>query len=139
MAGPRLPADITALAVSADLVFAAVGKDIVVTRRLQVEAIAKGLSSGKIIGLIVLGKQLLSLAQDGLLTVWGFWDWQTPQKIIQLGSDFRPSCFMHPDTYVNKVSIAFHPGAAPLFPPPPFPGLKPPIFCISISFFSWYR
>ena len=57
--------------------------------------------------LLLFGKHILSVDVDGNLYIWGFKGIDEnlePVGHIKLDENFTPSCIMHPDTYLNKVT-----------------------------------
>lgn len=57
--------------------------------------------------LLLFGEHILSADIDGNLYIWGFKGIDEnlePVGHIKLDENFTPSCIMHPDTYLNKVT-----------------------------------
>ncbi|CAG9464933.1 unnamed protein product [Pedinophyceae sp. YPF-701] len=114
MAGPRLPAPIDALACRGDLTFAAAGGDIHVARRNTAVAVLRH-HAGRVVQLMTLGDQLLSLAADGELAVWADAEWDAPETTLRMPEGFVPTCMVHPDTYLNKVLVGAQDGRMQLW------------------------
>ena len=58
--------------------------------------------------LLLFGDHILSVDVEGNVFIWAFKGADenlSPVGHILLDSEFSPSCIMHPDTYLNKVSI----------------------------------
>ena len=57
--------------------------------------------------LLLFGEQILSVDVDGNMFIWTFKGIQqnlAPVGHVILEDKFSPSCIMHPDTYLNKVT-----------------------------------
>lgn len=64
----------------------------------------------KINSLFLFGDHILSVDVEGNLFIWAFKGADrdvAPIGHIMLDDNFTPSCIMHPDTYLNKVSSSF--------------------------------
>eukprot|EP00898_Chlorokybus_atmophyticus_P000527 jgi/Chlat1/1475/Chrsp12S02073 len=135
--GPQFQHNIRALAVKGDYTFAAVGRDIVVCRRVHQVAVWSG-HSGNINHLLLFGEVLLSVGEDHKLCVWRTdtifpkdkdnnhdqtrpptavttTHTTQPESVIDLGADFTPTCITHPDTYLNKVLLGSEQGHLALY------------------------
>ena len=67
--------------------------------------------NAKINHLLLFGEHILSLDVKGNMFIWGFkgiTDKNSPVGYISRGNKFTPSCIMHPDTYLNKVTYLVH-------------------------------
>ncbi|PNH10160.1 WD repeat domain-containing protein [Tetrabaena socialis] len=118
LVGPQLHGDVRALACKDDLTFAAVGGDVVESKRLHRTGLYHGGHSGPVRQLLVLGDLLLSLGQSGgpaagqgtsgsggRLVVWSIGQYDRPQLTVEFESGFLPTVLCHPDTYLNKVLV----------------------------------
>eukprot|EP00879_Flechtneria_rotunda_P017827 GHRR01018686.1.p1 GENE.GHRR01018686.1~~GHRR01018686.1.p1 ORF type:complete len:180 (+),score=43.21 GHRR01018686.1:612-1151(+) len=114
MIGPQLPHTVNALACKGDLTFAATGAIIHEAKRSYMTG-KYASHSGRILQLLVLADQLLSLGRNSKLLVWKIGDYQQPQTIIDFGPDFKPTCMIHPDTYINKVVVGGQDGSLQLW------------------------
>lgn len=62
----------------------------------------------KVNSLFVFGEHIISIDVNGYVFIWAFKASETnikPLGHILLGENFSPSCIMHPDTYLNKVTL----------------------------------
>ena len=63
--------------------------------------------SAKVNLLLLFGDHILSVDVDGNVFIWAFKgieDNLAPIGHIKLNAKFTPTCIMHPDTYLNKVT-----------------------------------
>lgn len=63
--------------------------------------------SAKVNLLLLFGEHILSVDMGGNMFIWAFKG--IDQNLVPIGhvlldNDFSPSCIMHPDTYLNKVT-----------------------------------
>lgn len=66
--------------------------------------------NAKVKSLLLFGEHIVSLDAQGNMFLWAFKgieDNLVPVGHIMLDKNFSPSCIMHPDTYLNKVSMSF--------------------------------
>ncbi|GAX75096.1 hypothetical protein CEUSTIGMA_g2540.t1 [Chlamydomonas eustigma] len=107
LVGPQLRGDISALACKKDFTYAAVGHDVVACRRMHRYGVYQGSSEhGHVVALMILGESLISLCSKGYLLVWELGKYDTPKTVIELGKELgRPTCMVHPDTYLNKILV----------------------------------
>lgn len=64
----------------------------------------------KVNHLLLFGEHILSVDVEGNIFIWAFKETEqnpSPAGQILLDKKFSPSCIMHPDTYLNKVSALF--------------------------------
>lgn len=64
--------------------------------------------SAKISSLLLFGDHILSVDDERNLFIWTFKEIDqnlAPIGHIMLDDNFTPSCMMHPDTYLNKVTF----------------------------------
>lgn len=64
--------------------------------------------SAKVNSLLLFGDHILSVDADGNVFIWSFKeieDSPAPIEHIKLDANFTPTCLMHPDTYLNKVTV----------------------------------
>ncbi|GBF88408.1 hypothetical protein Rsub_01120 [Raphidocelis subcapitata] len=104
MVGPQLSRAVTALAVKGDLTFAATGAAIEECRRAHKSGEYRG-HSAPVVQMLVLGDTLLSLGADARLLVWRIGSYDEPEAVVEFEAGFVPTCFAHPDTYLNKVVV----------------------------------
>ncbi|XP_076941049.1 uncharacterized protein LOC143610452 [Bidens hawaiensis] len=117
LGGPQLAKKIQALASYRDYTFAAYGNDIGVFKRAhQVATWSK--HNAKVNLLLLFGEHILSVDVEGNMFIWAFKgieDNLSPVGHILLDSEFKPSCIMHPDTYLNKVILGGQDGSLQLW------------------------
>eukprot|EP00026_Physarum_polycephalum_P000231 Phypoly_transcript_00231.p1 GENE.Phypoly_transcript_00231~~Phypoly_transcript_00231.p1 ORF type:complete len:947 (+),score=145.37 Phypoly_transcript_00231:28-2841(+) len=89
------------------------GADIIVSSQTDVIKVLKG-HKGTVRKLLVIGVFLVSIADDSKIIIWDL-QRMREQGEITLPSDFRPTCIMHPDTYLNKVLIGDENGQMALY------------------------
>ena len=61
----------------------------------------------KVNHLLLFGAHILSVDVEGNIFTWAFKEMDkslAPVGHVMLEDNFTPSCIMHPDTYLNKVS-----------------------------------
>jgi len=68
--------------------------------------------TSKVTLLLQYGHQILSIDADGQLFVWAAFEAALDGIVKPVGEwkfreSFTPTCIMHPDTYLNKVSALF--------------------------------
>lgn len=65
--------------------------------------------SAKVNLLLLFGEHILSVDVEGNIFIWAFKgnnQNSAPFGHISLGEKFTPSCIVHPDTYLNKVTAS---------------------------------
>ncbi|WCJ34926.1 transducin family protein / WD-40 repeat family protein [Euphorbia peplus] len=117
LVSPQLPKKIRALASYRDFTFAAFGNDIAVFKR-STQVATWSRHSAKVNSLLLFGDHVLSVDVDGNMLIWAFKgidDNLAPIGHILLDNKFRPTCLMHPDTYLNKVVLGSQEGSLQLW------------------------
>ena len=111
-----------AVAALRDFTFAAVGSDIVCSRRAAVDRVLSG-HAGRVTHLALIGRsggdleeRLVSLSAEGEMLVWDVVTDPTgtgPKRALDLGEE--PLCLAQPPTYLNKVVVGCRSGACQLW------------------------
>ncbi|KAL3832965.1 hypothetical protein ACJIZ3_007701 [Penstemon smallii] len=117
LVGPQLPKKIRALASYRDYTFAAYGHNIAVFKRAHLVATWES-HNAKVNQLLLFGEHILSVDVNGSIFIWAFKGISenlSPVGHISLEDKFRPSCIMHPDTYLNKVILGSQEGSLQLW------------------------
>ncbi|XP_076926434.1 uncharacterized protein LOC143589601 [Bidens hawaiensis] len=117
LVGPQLSKKIRALASYRDYTFAAYGNDIGVFKRAHQMATWSKHNS-KVNLLLLFGEHILSVDVEGNMFIWAFKGIEenlSPVGHIMLDSEFKSSCIMHPDTYLNKVILGGQDGSLQLW------------------------
>ncbi|MEW5318032.1 MAG: hypothetical protein WDW38_009286 [Sanguina aurantia] len=90
LVGPQMGGSIRALASKGDIVWSAVGEDVVECKRVHRSGTYRSPpGSGPISQLLNLGEQLLVLHEGGRLAVWTEGDYSAPQRVLECGSWWR--------------------------------------------------
>lgn len=113
---PQLPHKIRALASFRDFTFAAYSSHIAVFKRAH-QVATWSRHSAKVKLLMVFGDQVVSVDIEGNLCIWAFKGTFDNPLLgeFALSHNFTPSCFIHPDTYLNKILIGSQEGSLQLW------------------------
>ncbi|KAL8542233.1 hypothetical protein ACS0TY_003195 [Phlomoides rotata] len=117
LVGPQLPKKIRALASYRDYTFAAYGHNVAVFKRAH-QVTTWESHKAKVNHLLLFGDYILSIDVKGNIFIWAFkgiTENNSPVGHISLGTNFTPSCIMHPDTYLNKVIVGSREGSLQLW------------------------
>ena len=97
---------ITALAAAGETTFVACGPRVHVWKRLELLHTLVG-HTADVHHLLVFGPHILSVAADATLRVWDWAVGGAATAVVELPAGERVTALMHPDTYLNKVIVAY--------------------------------
>ncbi|KAK8799570.1 hypothetical protein WA158_006119 [Blastocystis sp. Blastoise] len=100
---PQMHDTITCLAVQREFTYVAIGKDILVWRRIT-QFGTMSVESGIVNHMLVLGEYLIATDTNGHITIFNTHSFEII-RTITLSTGFIPTTLCHPNTYINKVLV----------------------------------